>query len=190
MPPWQRRKPKSSTSTRVDHETRLAIVEAHGSSIPHPVFHSEATRTTPAVHSRGLLWMERPPSLGIYDGTSDLDDHIENIKAMLNYCIVWGVIKCRLFPTTFRKGVTTWYKSLASNSIHSWCQLKVLKGDEKRIRPTRWRGQETSPSYEPHSREGLQSHSSGRRTGKRRGDWNMNLRPGKVATKILPKTKS
>ena len=56
--------------------------------------------------------LEKPPPLGTYDGTTDPDEHIENIDALLDYRGVRGAIKCRLFPTTLRKGAMAWYKSL------------------------------------------------------------------------------
>lgn len=37
--------------------------------------------------------MEKPLSLGTYDGTIDQDDHIENIEVMLDYRIIRGAIK-------------------------------------------------------------------------------------------------
>ncbi|CAK8533082.1 unnamed protein product [Lathyrus sativus] len=70
--------------------------------------------------------MEKPPTLSTYDGTSDPDDHLEDIEAMLDYRNVRGGIKCRLFPTTLRKGAMTWYKSLEPESITSWRVLKDL----------------------------------------------------------------
>ena len=69
--------------------------------------------------------MEKPPQLATYDGTSDPDDHIKNIEAMLQYHNVSGAIKCRLFPTTLRKGAMSWYKNLAPESITSWRNLKA-----------------------------------------------------------------
>ena len=57
--------------------------------------------------------MKKPLPLATYDGTADLDDHIEDFEAMLNYHNVGGAIRCRLFPTTLRKSVMEWYKSLA-----------------------------------------------------------------------------
>jgi len=35
-----------------------------------------------------------------YNGTFHPDEHIENIKAFLNYINVCGSIKCKLFVTT------------------------------------------------------------------------------------------
>src|ERR1051325_10274225 len=39
------------------------------------------------------------PRLGQYDNTTDPDEHIENIDALLDYHGVHEAIKCRLFPT-------------------------------------------------------------------------------------------
>ncbi|CAJ2661598.1 unnamed protein product [Trifolium pratense] len=58
-----------------------------------------------------------------YDGSTDLDEHIENLEALLEYRNVRGSIKCKLFPTTLRKGAMAWYKSLAPGSIDSWSDL-------------------------------------------------------------------
>ncbi|MCI78842.1 hypothetical protein A2U01_0100113, partial [Trifolium medium] len=61
--------------------------------------------------------------MDIYDGSTDLVDHIENIEDVLEYRNVRGSIKCKLFPTTLRKGVMTWYKSLPPGSVDSWTEL-------------------------------------------------------------------
>ncbi|MCI44149.1 hypothetical protein A2U01_0065388, partial [Trifolium medium] len=47
---------------------------------------------------------EKPPQLGTYDGQSDPDEHIDKVNAILNFRMVSGAIRCRLFPTTLRKG--------------------------------------------------------------------------------------
>ncbi|XP_058746082.1 uncharacterized protein LOC131618952 [Vicia villosa] len=51
--------------------------------------------------------MEKPPVLDQYDGTTDPDDHIRSIEAVMDYHVVRGSIKCRIFPTTLRKGAMT-----------------------------------------------------------------------------------
>ncbi|XP_058783691.1 uncharacterized protein LOC131658413 [Vicia villosa] len=63
--------------------------------------------------------MEKPPVLDQYDGTTDSDDHIRSIEVVMDYHVVKGSIKCRIFPTTLRKGAMTWYINLRPNSIHS-----------------------------------------------------------------------
>src|SRR3954469_13042920 len=70
--------------------------------------------------------MEKPPALDHYDGTTDPDDHIRSIEAVMDYHVVRGSIKCRIFPTTLRKGAMNWYRNLPPNSIHSWTELKDL----------------------------------------------------------------
>ncbi|MCI32501.1 hypothetical protein A2U01_0053715, partial [Trifolium medium] len=66
---------------------------------------------------------EKPPQLGTYDGQTDPDEHIDNINAFLDFRRVSGAIRCRLFPTTLRKGVMAWYQSLAPRSVSSWRDL-------------------------------------------------------------------
>ncbi|CAJ2663878.1 unnamed protein product [Trifolium pratense] len=58
-----------------------------------------------------------------YDSSTDPDEHLENLEALLEYRNVRGSIKCKLFPTTLRKGAMTWYKNLAPGSIDSWPDL-------------------------------------------------------------------
>ncbi|MCI40797.1 hypothetical protein A2U01_0062030, partial [Trifolium medium] len=66
---------------------------------------------------------EKPPTMDIYDGSTDPVDHIENIEAVLEYRNARESIKCKLFPTTLRKGVMAWYMSLPPVSIDSWPEL-------------------------------------------------------------------
>ena len=54
-----------------------------------------------------------------YDGTTDPDEHIENIEAVLTYRSVHGAVKCKLFVTMLRRGAVTWFKNLRRNSIDS-----------------------------------------------------------------------
>ena len=73
-----------------------------------------------AAIPRGL---EKPLQIDSYDGTTDSDDHIQNIEAVLTYRSVEGAIKCKLFVTTLRRGVVTWFKNLRRISIDSWSDL-------------------------------------------------------------------
>ncbi|CAJ2668337.1 unnamed protein product [Trifolium pratense] len=66
---------------------------------------------------------ERPPPLPAYDGLTDPDEHIASVNATLNFLRVSGAIRCRIFPTTLRKGAMAWYHSLAPRSITSWMDL-------------------------------------------------------------------
>ncbi|GAU35509.1 hypothetical protein TSUD_155400 [Trifolium subterraneum] len=69
------------------------------------------------------MGLEKPPPMEVYDGSSDPDKNLENMEAVLNYRGLQGAVKCKLFPTTFRKSEMNWYKSLPPNSINSWSDL-------------------------------------------------------------------
>lgn len=43
--------------------------------------------------------------------------HIENIEALIDYVNVWGVVKCKLFTTTSRKGAMMWYMVYINNLL-------------------------------------------------------------------------
>ena len=76
-----------------------------------------------------LLWLPSPLRIGkvaqmdSYDGTTDSDEHIENIEAILTYRSLWGAVKCKLFVTTLWRGAITSFKNLRRNSIDSWDDL-------------------------------------------------------------------
>ncbi|KAK2409752.1 hypothetical protein QL285_045156 [Trifolium repens] len=67
--------------------------------------------------------LEKLPVMDTYDGSTDPDDHLENIEAVLEWRRVRGAIKCKIFSTTLRKGALTWYKGLPPQSINSWTEL-------------------------------------------------------------------
>ena len=67
--------------------------------------------------------LEKPPQMDSYDGTTDLEEHIENIKVVITYRSVQGAVKCKLFVTTLRRGPVTWFKNLRRNSLDSWSDL-------------------------------------------------------------------
>ncbi|KAK2403502.1 hypothetical protein QL285_052932 [Trifolium repens] len=64
--------------------------------------------------------LERLPNLPSYDGLTDPDDHIKNFNTILNFRRTSGAIRCRLFPTTLRKGALTRYTSLPPRFVFSW----------------------------------------------------------------------
>ncbi|MCI70053.1 hypothetical protein A2U01_0091316, partial [Trifolium medium] len=47
---------------------------------------------------------EKHPPLATYDGQTDPDDHVDNINVILDFRRVSGAIRCRIFPTTLRRG--------------------------------------------------------------------------------------
>jgi hypothetical protein len=67
--------------------------------------------------------LEKLPVMDTYDGSTDPDDHLENIEALLEWRRVRGAVKCKIFSTTLRKGALTWYKGLPPQSIDSWTEL-------------------------------------------------------------------
>ncbi|CAJ2627752.1 unnamed protein product [Trifolium pratense] len=79
--------------------------------------------TADILRKRVPKGFERPPTLPAYDGLTDPDDHIANVNANLDFRNISGAIRCRLFPTTLRKGAMAWYQSLPPQSIHSWRDL-------------------------------------------------------------------
>ncbi|KAK2445077.1 hypothetical protein QL285_016049 [Trifolium repens] len=68
--------------------------------------------------------LERLPNIPSYNGLTDPDDHINNFNTILNFRKTSGAIRCRLFPTTLRKGALTWYTSLPPHSVFSWQYFK------------------------------------------------------------------
>ncbi|WJX89707.1 hypothetical protein P8452_71681 [Trifolium repens] len=67
--------------------------------------------------------LEKLPIMDTYDGSTDPDDHLENIVAILEWRRVRGSVKCKIFSTTLRKGALTWYKGLPPQSIDSWTEI-------------------------------------------------------------------
>jgi hypothetical protein len=67
--------------------------------------------------------LEKLPNLPSYDGLTDPNDHVDNFNAILNFRKTSKAIRCRLFPTTLRKGALTWYTSLPPRSVFSWQDL-------------------------------------------------------------------
>ncbi|GAU10601.1 hypothetical protein TSUD_419640, partial [Trifolium subterraneum] len=55
---------------------------------------------------RGL---EKPPMLDKYDGTTDLDEHVQSVETALDYRNLRGSIKCKLFPLSLIRGASTCY---------------------------------------------------------------------------------
>ena len=67
--------------------------------------------------------LEKPLQMDSYDGTTNPNEYIENIKAILTYRSMRGAVKCKLFITTLRRGAMTWFKNLQRIFIDSWDDL-------------------------------------------------------------------
>ncbi|RWW88972.1 hypothetical protein BHE74_00002140 [Ensete ventricosum] len=65
---------------------------------------------TPEIQDKPLSASFRLPTLELYDGSSDLIEHIAAFRAQM----------CRAFPTTLRGQAKTWYSRLKPVSISSF----------------------------------------------------------------------
>jgi hypothetical protein len=53
------------------------------------------------------LRIGKATQMDFYDGTTDLNEHIENIEVVLTYRSVGSAVKCKLFVATLRQGAVT-----------------------------------------------------------------------------------
>lgn len=65
----------------------------------------------------------KSPKVETYNGTTDLDEHVEHLDTILYYRRARGTVKCKLFVLTLKNTITTWFKGLQDNSINSWGEL-------------------------------------------------------------------
>ncbi|PNX85795.1 hypothetical protein L195_g041869, partial [Trifolium pratense] len=135
----QRHSPQGLTMmTRQGQSTSRGYQANHYSCSPSPVHHEESPArnyqesdeddprcplTRDILRAPIPKGFERPPTLSAYDGLTDPDDQIASINATMDFLTVSGAIRCRLFPTTLRKGAMAWYHSLAPQSVSSWRDL-------------------------------------------------------------------
>jgi hypothetical protein len=68
--------------------------------------------------------LEKSPKLETYNGTTDLDGHLDHLDTVLDYYQARGATKCRLFVLTLKGAAMTWFKGLEDNSIDSWGELR------------------------------------------------------------------
>ncbi|KAK2996935.1 hypothetical protein RJ639_026503 [Escallonia herrerae] len=68
----------------------------------------------------------RMPQCDLYDGTGDPGEHVYQFQTNMLLLQVSDAVMCRAFPTTLRKAVHAWFKSLQPRSIHSFSQLSDL----------------------------------------------------------------
>ncbi|XP_045797530.1 uncharacterized protein LOC123891659 [Trifolium pratense] len=117
---YRPRKSRSPTPMPGDHSPRSSEDHSpNGSDEGDP----RCPLSADILRKRVPKGFERPPTLPAYDGLTDPDDHIANVNANLDFRNISGAIRCRLFPTTLRKGAMAWYQSLPPQSIYSWKDL-------------------------------------------------------------------
>lgn len=66
-----------------------------------------------------LLDKYKPPSIPLYDGRNDLDDHLE---VYTGYMVLHGYpeeIMCRVFTNYLSDSARRWFRSLKPNSVMS-----------------------------------------------------------------------
>ncbi|XP_010259737.1 PREDICTED: uncharacterized protein LOC104599072 [Nelumbo nucifera] len=81
---------------------------------------------TPDIIFEPLPQHFKAPTLEMYDGTSDPDDHLESFRALM---ILYGysdVLTCRTFQATFRGAAHHWFSNPPPRSISSWEQFANL----------------------------------------------------------------
>ncbi|XP_010274958.1 PREDICTED: uncharacterized protein LOC104610163 [Nelumbo nucifera] len=62
----------------------------------------------------------KDPTLEMYGGTSDPDDHLESFRALMILYGYSNALTCRTFQATFKGAAHRWFSSLPPRSISSW----------------------------------------------------------------------
>ncbi|CAB4278463.1 unnamed protein product [Prunus armeniaca] len=68
----------------------------------------------------------KAPKIPMYDGMTDLYDHLDNFRYAIEGCDANEVTKCRMFLTTLKGPITSWFKRLAPKSINSFVELRKV----------------------------------------------------------------
>ena len=81
--------------------------------------------------SREILEAPRPhkvkmPSIELFDGTIDANDHLDVYKAQMYVQDVDDATCCRYFPATLKGIAQKWFNGLPSGSVTSFFQLTEL----------------------------------------------------------------
>jgi cell division protein FtsX len=58
-------------------------------------------------------------SVKYYDGTADLDNHIETVDTLLSFLSAHGLMNCKIFVLILKDGALAWFKSLKPLSINA-----------------------------------------------------------------------
>ncbi|PQQ11223.1 uncharacterized protein Pyn_18894 [Prunus yedoensis var. nudiflora] len=81
--------------------------------------------TRDLLHTR-VVGDSKAPKIPLYDGMTDLYDHLDNFHYDMEGRGANEATKCRLFPTTLKGLVTSWFKRLAPKSISSFAELRKV----------------------------------------------------------------
>ncbi|XP_020235218.1 uncharacterized protein LOC109815046 [Cajanus cajan] len=132
-PTW---KPSETTHTQGSFHSH-----DHHTSIPHtsvaaPAVHASVSRSvqpmpagahrhpfTPNIMQSALLdhWKSLP--LDKYDGTTDLDEHVDVFLTQVTLSTTDDAALCRIFPTSLKGRALSWFTRLPANSVDSFNML-------------------------------------------------------------------
>ena len=59
----------------------------------------------------------------VYDGSSDLFDHIMHYRQLMTFDIGNDTLLCKVFPTSLQGQALSWFLRLPMNSIDNFCDL-------------------------------------------------------------------
>jgi hypothetical protein len=120
MQPFQVEKPRRPCDKGITRWENLAIHDLPLRKTMKEVFGAFSQGEFKKLIPTGL---EKPLQvINPYDKTTDSDEQVKNIEAILNYHNVIGAVKCKMFATTLRKRAML-YKSVKRESIDSWKEL-------------------------------------------------------------------
>lgn len=67
--------------------------------------------------------LEKPPKLGNYNSTKDLDKHVDHVETMLDHHHPCGVVKCKIFTPTVKRAAMMWFNTSPNGCINSRKEL-------------------------------------------------------------------
>ncbi|XP_016647025.1 PREDICTED: uncharacterized protein LOC107880278 [Prunus mume] len=68
----------------------------------------------------------KAPKIPLYDGMTNLYDHLDNFRYAMEGRGANKATKCRLFPKTLKGPATSWFKRFAPESISSFVELRKV----------------------------------------------------------------
>ncbi|BFG40865.1 hypothetical protein CerSpe_271390 [Prunus speciosa] len=81
--------------------------------------------TRDLLHAR-VVGDSKAPKIPLYDGMTDLYDHLDNFCYAMEGRGANEATKCRLFPITLKGPTTSWFKRLVPESISSFAELRKV----------------------------------------------------------------
>lgn len=136
--------PPPTSSHSSSYQTPTHVETRHNDN--HTQFSSHNTQKETPIHSRlrtltlnndavrlhpfvnGFMDIPLPITwkslnIEIYDGTSDLDEHLHAFTTQVNLYYNDDAVLCKVFPISLKWSTSTWYKCLPLRSIDSFIAL-------------------------------------------------------------------